>query len=97
MYLKAKLQVDPSFGPVKVENVFTAYQMKYHSVHVENHLQKLQCFIGCSYMWSDYFCMKNVKVEMDQTLSSLLGKGLSKASSEQNSIESNLRYIQHGI
>ena len=41
--------------------------------------------------------MKNVKVEMDQTLSSLLGKGLSKASSEQNSIESNLRYIQHGI
>ena len=40
--------------------------------------------------------MKNVKVEMEQTPLSLLGKGLFYASTEQNSIKSNLRYSQRG-
>ena len=44
MHFKAKLKVDPSCGPVEVENVFTTYQIKYHSSHVENHFLEITVF-----------------------------------------------------
>ena len=44
MHFKAKLKVDPSCGPVEVENVFTTYQIKYHSPHVENHFVETTVF-----------------------------------------------------